>query len=898
MDWKQMRPWKWVVLTISLALLGTRFATAAQSDRPNVIIILADDLGYGDLGSYGSTLFKTPNLDRMAQEGVRFANFLTPMPFCAPTRAALLTGRYPFRSGMVFNPAPDSGVKDVGLPAEEFTLGEAFQEAGYATLCVGKWHLGHQPHFYPTRHGFDEYLGILYSNDMRPVQLIENEKVIEYPVIQATLTKRYTQRALQFIEQHRSQPFFLYLAHAMPHKPLAASEDFYMTSPAGLYGDVIAELDWSVGQVLSKVRELGLERNTLVIFTSDNGPWYGGSTGGLRGMKGSPWEGGIRVPMIARWPGRIPAGRTCNEIAGMIDLFPTVLGISGIELPEDLAVDGKNIWPLISTEDAKTPHEALLVMHGPNLSAIRSGKWKLHVLSPGGIPDRGSDWVDPRAPDGVTIIAPYEQARPAEYPGVISGDEPRSMMLFDLESDPAEQNNVADQHPETVKQLRELFDQINAQVPEFRRPERTPLQKPGPRPEEAQASRPNIVIILADDLGYGDLGVTGAPDIRTPNIDRLAREGVRFAHAYANAPVCSPTRAALLTGRYQQRAGIDRVLYAHERDRGMTLDAVLLPEVLKKQGYRTAIIGKWHLGYPKKYFPTRQGFDEFFGFVSGNIDYFSHTDRLENHDLWRNETEVHREGEYFTQLIADEAIQFLDRNRDNPFFLYLPFNAPHDPFQSPDDMETAGDQHITRQVNRTRAVYREMVEALDHHIGRVLNHLERLGLDQQTAVFFMSDNGGVRDVARNAPFRNAKGSLWEGGIRTALIGRWKGQFPAGRVVQDIAIGMDLCPTALEIAGVDPAQLDLDAVSLVDVLRGKGRLQRDAVYFHYQAPRRPAQYALVEGGWKYLRDNQPKEHLFHLAADPYEQKDLATAHPKRLAGMKERYETWRSLLLPD
>jgi len=292
-------------LATALAILSTFAAPGFAADRPpNVIVIYADDLGWGDLGCYGHPDFKTPNIDRLATEGARLTNFYSSCPYCAPARAALQTGRYQVRSGITRNPCPDAGVNDVGMPADEITLGEAFQAAGYKTSCIGKWHLGHKPEFYPTRNGYDEYLGILYSNDMRPVELWDNEKVIEYPVVQATITRRYTERALAFIDRNKDNPFFLYLPHAMPHKPLAASEAFYKQTGTNLYGDVMAEIDWSVGEIIAKLKKLGLERQTLVFFTSDNGPWYGGSTGGLRGMKGRTWEGGTRVPLIAWWPGR------------------------------------------------------------------------------------------------------------------------------------------------------------------------------------------------------------------------------------------------------------------------------------------------------------------------------------------------------------------------------------------------------------------------------------------------------------------------------------------------------------------------------------------------------------------------------------------------------------------
>jgi uncharacterized sulfatase len=451
---------------------------AAAARRPNFVVIFADDLGYGDLACFGSQTNKTPHLDQMAQEGARFTDFYVPMPFCAPSRSSMLTGRYPFRTGVTGNPAPDSGINDIALPLEEITIAEALKPLGYASMAIGKWHLGHVPKFLPRTQGFDEYYGILYSNDMRPVQLVHNEKVAAYPVVQGLLTRDYAQRALRFIEQNRERPFFLYLPHAMPHKPLAASEDFYTPqTPADLYADVIAELDWSVGRILARLKQLGLEENTLVIFTSDNGAWFGGSTGGLRGMKGSNWDGGIRVPMIARWPGRIPGGRTCREVAGVIDVFPTLVGLAGGKLPADRVIDGKDIFPLMSREGERSPHEALFAMSGPELRTVRSGRWKLHVRAPapgGAYLEDVSKWVDPRGPDGLTLIAPFEQARPNQYPGVRTGDPAKPMMLFDLEADPSEQHDVAAQHPEVVARLKAHFDKLDAEAKATPRAPRPP----------------------------------------------------------------------------------------------------------------------------------------------------------------------------------------------------------------------------------------------------------------------------------------------------------------------------------------------------------------------------------------------------------------------------------------
>jgi len=456
---------KWFSLLSLLSLGMSVRSLAAQTEavRPNVIIILADDLGYGDLACYGNPAFKTPNLDRMAAEGARLTHFNTPAPFCAPTRASLMTGRYPFRCGMTANPAPDSDGpnQELGLPASEVTLAELFKRAGYATGMVGKWHLGHaKTSFYPVNRGFDEYLGILYSNDMRPVQLLDGEKIVEYPVVQATITQRYTDRALAFIERNKAKPFFFYFAHAMPHKPLAASDRYYKKSGAGLYSDVIAELDASVGRVLAKVKELGLDDRTLIVFTSDNGPWFGGSSGGLRGMKGSSWEGGYRVPFIARWPRKIPANHVSAQPAIMMDLFATALKVAGVAIPSDRVIDGADILPLL-TSDKKSPHQVILGHQGPRLATVRDARWKLHVLAPNErSKPSGERWIDPRGPDGVTLLAPYEQFQPSDYPGIITGDPPQAMSLFDLSTDPGEQHNIASEQPDVVKRLKALYDEL------------------------------------------------------------------------------------------------------------------------------------------------------------------------------------------------------------------------------------------------------------------------------------------------------------------------------------------------------------------------------------------------------------------------------------------------------
>ena len=465
--------------TLAISLLFAAATLAA--DRPNIVIILADDLGYGDLGCYGHPKFKTPRIDQLAAEGTRLTQFNTPAPFCAPTRASLMTGRYPFRCGMTQNPAPDGGpaADALRLPTSEITLAQVLKSAGYATGMVGKWHLGHKPGALPTERGFDEYYGIPYSNDMRPVQVLEGTDVKEYPVVQATLTQRYTERAVKFIARNKDKPFFLYFAEAMPHKPLASSEENYKQSGAGLYGDALADLDDSVGLVMDALKNAGVEQNTLVIFTSDNGAWYGGSCGGLRGMKGGSYEGGYRVPMIARWPGTIPAGKANDGLSVMMDVFATVLDATKTKLPDDRLVDGKSLLPML-TKDVPSPHDVVFGHQGSKLATVRDARWKLHVLKPNGInlkPGPNGKWLDPRAPDGVTILAPYEQYGLDAPPGLTTGDAAAPMQLFDLKADPGEQHDVSAQFPDQVTRLKAIYDQMNKEVPVVEEVKRAPYPK-------------------------------------------------------------------------------------------------------------------------------------------------------------------------------------------------------------------------------------------------------------------------------------------------------------------------------------------------------------------------------------------------------------------------------------
>ena len=455
----------WVVTLIALNTVMVRGQD--QSAPPNIILIVADDMGYGDLSCYGQQAWSTPRIDELASQGARFTDFYVPTPYCAPSRATLLTGKYPFNHGLMDNPAPDATayLDTIGLSLNETLISQLLKEKGYATTCIGKWHLGHQTQFLPTQRGFDSYYGIPYSNDMRPVHVLQDEEVVEYPVVQSTLTKRYTEKALDFIEQQKDQPFFLYLPHAMPHKPLAPSTKFYTpNTKEDLYADVTRELDASVGMIMDKVKALDLEENTLVIFMSDNGPWFGGSTAGLRGMKALTWEGGLRVPFMIRWPGKIPSGQVIKEPMASIDIVPTLLKVAGVNVPGQAQWDGHDMMPVL-TQSAKTPHEALYGMFHHEVYVVRSGPWKLHLKTQTHTPDyMDENWVDPRGPDGVTILGPCAQPLSDQFPGLLTGDSPQSNMLFNLETDPGEQRNVADEHPRVVRKLTKMYNEIMSRV--------------------------------------------------------------------------------------------------------------------------------------------------------------------------------------------------------------------------------------------------------------------------------------------------------------------------------------------------------------------------------------------------------------------------------------------------
>lgn len=451
-----------------------------SSGKPNIVIIFIDDLGYADIGPFGATQQKTPNLDRMAREGMKLTSFYA-APVCSVSRAQLLTGCYGVRVSVpgVYGPGSRSGLN----PAEH-TIAERLKEQGYATACIGKWHVGDQAEFMPRRQGFDHYFGIPYSNDMQKKSAVSGESVV--PLIrddeaaelltdakQSGIVARYTEDAIDFITKSKDQPFLLYLPHTAVHTPIAPGEAFRGKSANGRFGDWVEEVDWSTGRILDALSELKLDERTLVIFTSDNGPWLikgadAGSAGPLRGGKGSTWEGGVRVPTIARWPGRIAPGSVCDAVAGTIDLLPTGVALAGGTVPAEPVIDGRDISPLLFGKSKESPREAHYYFHGYLLQAVRQGPWKLAI-----------------APQNETMGKP-----------VLSDANGTAPRLYNLDSEIGERTDLAGQHPEIVEKLKTLASKMSAEIgdpsPKSRRPD---AQVASPKTlyltEPSKAGKPN-----------------------------------------------------------------------------------------------------------------------------------------------------------------------------------------------------------------------------------------------------------------------------------------------------------------------------------------------------------------------------------------------------------------------
>ena len=918
-----------------LAVLLLAIAPLASADdeprRPNVIVILVDDVGYADIGPFGAVGIKTPHLDRMAAEGMKFTDFYA-HPVCGVTRAALMTGSYAMRIGEVGN-------RKVGHPvmhANEVTVAEVMKKAGYATGMIGKWHLAGPRNYpkplLPNAQGFDYWFGSPthngYSRVIPPtpkrfkMELMRNGELVDDEVDQAEMdeiTKRYTDEAVGFIRKNKDVPFFLYLAHNMAHVVLGATEEFRGSSKRGLYGDVMQELDASAGRIMATLRELGIADDTLVLFTSDNGPWeekhlagkktvddhYGRATP-LRGYKMTTWEGGVRVPTIAWWPGKVPAGKTCAEIATIMDVLPTAAALAGASVPDDRVIDGRDIRPLLLGEpDAKSPHEAIFYYSYTHLQAVRSGDWKLVAPRPA-----KAKWLGWSARMTERVV---------------------DFELYNLSDDIGEKNNVAAAHPEVVDRLKRLIEKGRNDIGDYDRigsgarfydsgPKRAESKRwivaraVEPSADASEAERPNFIVVFADDLGYADLGCFGSTQIRTPRIDTLAKEGMRFTSFYAQ-PVCGPSRAAIMTGCYPLRlAEAGNIKRTHP---AVHTKEITVAEVLKTRGYATGCFGKWDLAehsqrnFKPHLMPNHQGFDYFFGTPTSNDGFV---------DLYRNAERIEEKAPMatLTQRYTDETIAFIERNKDKPFFVYLPHTMPHTRLAASEAFKGKS----------PRGLYGDVVEEIDHNVGRIVDAVKRMKLEGKTYIIFTSDNGPwlIKNKGKvdgtlpgdhggsAGPLRSGKVSTWEGGQRVPTIVWAPGRVPAGKSCDAIASTLDVLPTLAALAGADvPTDRKIDGENVAHLLRGDvAKATPGKAYYYYATTHLQA---VRQGPWKLHLSRpaklpwskwSPNRHiapvddaaiptpqLYNLDDDLGESNDIAAKHPDIVARLMNLADSARA-----
>ena len=897
-----------------------------QQQRPNFVVILIDDLGYADIGPFGASAQKTPALDRMAAEGMRFTSFYA-APVCSVSRAQLLTGCYGPRTGTTWVYGPASGR---GLNPAEMTIAERLRRQGYTSAAIGKWHLGDQPAFLPGRQGFDRSFGIPYSNDMqrvsaktgqRVVPLLRNDSVIELLTDedQRRIVERCTDEAVRFIEQSHEQgrPFFLYLPHTAVHVPIHPGERFAGTSDNGRYGDWVQEVDWSVGRVLETLRERGLAENTLVVFTSDNGPWTikgadGGSAGPLRGSKGSTWEGGVRVPTICWWPGTIAPGGSCDAVAGTIDLLPTFVSLAGGSLPASPVVDGRDLSGLLQGESESSPRKAHYYFHRTELQAVREGRWKL------------------------TIAPQVEHPGPSRTPVAASPEAPR---LYDLDADLGERENLAAAHPQVVERLLGLAESMRSELagpaPAGRRAEGrvahpVPLFKTAsdgkphkPKPPDKNSAktssttpagdtpRPNIVWLSVEDMSPW-IGPYGDTTVPTSNLDRLAREGVVYENAFATSPVCAPARSSLITGMFCTRIGTMQMRNGSPSKAALASDPDAYRGIPGYEGLPPAFV---------RCFPERLRAAGYYCTNNAKKDY-----------QFREPVTVWDE--------SSKKAHWKNRGGGQPFFAVFNYTGTHESQAfaksrrrpqavAPRDVPLPPFYPDTPAVRDAVARTYDNIAAMDRWVGERIDELEEAGLLESTVVFFFSDHG--------VGLPRGKRSCFDTGLRVPLLVRLPGAKVAGSRESRVVSFVDFGPSVLSLAGLEPdSRLDGTAFlgpfaterndyrrghayanadrfdSVYDRVRsvsdGRYRYTRnylvDLPYmirnaYREQLPMMADLYRLEETGpqrpeqWQLAATSRPAEELYDATQDPWEVKNLIDApeHRERLARLRGHLEAW-------
>ena len=918
-----------------------------RQSPPNVVIIFTDDMGYADPACYGGTFAATPHIDRLAREGIKLTDFHVAQPVCSASRAALLTGCYPNRIGIHGALSPRV---THGLSGEETTLAELLRSRGYQTSMVGKWHLGHHRQFLPTRHGFDEYFGLPYSNDMwpyhpsakpgtyPPLPLFENEEVIDAevsPEDQTTLTKRYAQRAVDFLKRAGTdkdgRPFFLYLAHSMPHVPLFASNSFQGKAAGGLYGDVVAEIDASVGSVLTALEETGHLDDTLVLFTSDNGPWlsYGdhaGSAGSFREGKGTTFEGGVRVPCVARLPGVIPAGTVSDESLMTIDLLPSLAQLTGQPLKTDAEghclvggkkIDGHDHLDLFcgGTRAADAPDTYHYYYRKNELQAVRKGDWKLFF------------------PHGYRTMQGQElgqDGKPGKYTQHKIGEE-----LFNLSTDPHETKDVAKQYPKVVEQLQaiaetaraDLGDSLTKRKGNGARPPGQLSKQNGSKANPSKSAekqkaiparlvsqiptlsgrRPNILFIIVDDQSPFDFKFyNSSSTLHAPCIEKLAREGMVFDAAYHmgafSGAVCTPSRHMVMCGRTVWHLPIGPKMPRPEKGKPRQpyvaphcppeLESNTLAAVFNRAGYDTMRTCKRGNSYEK----ANQQFT------------------VRNDATKRGGT-----AETGSQWHGDQVINFLtDREKsgdEDPFLIYFGLSHPHDtrdgtpqylakygstnhtdkkelpashakqppvpsnwlphhPFDNThmdvrDEVSVSGvwgnrdTQTIRNEIGREYACS----ENIDAQVERVLEKLTAMGEVENTWIFYTSDHG----IAIGRHGLQGKQNLYEHTWRVPLIVKGPGVRPGSRMPGNTYLG-DTLATLCAITGVTPPSTD-EGKSFLPVLEEKTETVRDVLYGVYCGGQKPGMRSVRKGDWKLIKYESPSgglhTQLFNIQENPHE-----------------------------
>ncbi|MEM1293750.1 MAG: sulfatase-like hydrolase/transferase [Verrucomicrobiota bacterium] len=846
------------------------------ADKPNVLFILVDDMNWR-LGCYGSELAHTPNLDRLAKRGVRFDRAYCNFPVCGPSRTSLLSGRFPESTGVFGN-----GVDPRTVLGEDYRfLPEYFRDHGYYTAGVGK--IPHTP----------EHLDSMVWDFHRDPQW-QPEAVFHGIVPKDTLDWPEenhpdgisTRLAIEMLETKRDQPLFLTVGFHRPHAPRAAPQHYWdlidpntlpipkpgtltrgipavaippkfepeypepkIRSTLHAYHATAAFIDAQVGLLMKTMDENDLWDSTIVVFTSDHGV-YLGEHGGFW-TKMTLMEEAMKVPLLVHLPGGA-SGETSSAPVGLVDIFPTLTDACG--LPTQEGIEGESLVSLV--KDPKSTRE-------------KDATWGTVIRREGKIQRFGHSvrtrkWAYSEWPDG-------------------------SKQLYHHAKDPGELENLVDD-PEH----HEIQERLVSKLEKHRK------RLAGTDVRREDPEKPNIVIILADDLGYEDLGIQGSSEVRTPHLDSLATNGVRCSEAYISAPVCSPSRAGILTGRYQNRFGFE---FLASKDAtvepgqlvGLPPQEITIAERMKELGYVTGCVGKWHVGDQEAQYPTNQGFDEFYGTL-GQSGYFE--PMLFDSRNSTKPKKVKTPGYYVTEDYSRRAVEFVQEHQNEPFFLYLPHFAVHKP-------HVATDRYLERfheEVDPIRRTYLAMLSAMDDGVGLLLEALRETGLEEETLIFFLSDNGGTQGSS-NLPLRGRKGGTWEGGIRTPFLIQWKSRLPAGEVFSKPVISLDLFPTCIAAGGGTVKQASqLDGVNLLPWLNGK----RDDSPHKSLFWRFGTQWAIRHGDWKLVQAREGKTgsiqiaetgpvRLFDLSNDLAETNDLATALPEKVAELQQFWDTWAEQL---